>query len=86
MGSIFYASGGDAEKDLYAFPLADALLAAVRAPRPPSRSRCSCRSRVKPFQPTLLLDGLIVSLAAGAVVGRPDGRDRSCTASRRARP
>ncbi len=41
MGSIFYATGGNAEKDLYAFPLADALLATVRRRGRRSPSRCS---------------------------------------------
>ena len=35
------------------------------------------RSRVKPFQPTILLDGLIVSLAVGAAGRRRDVRDRA---------
>ena len=35
--------------------------------RPGLLSAILVRSRVKPFQPTILLDGLIVSLAAGAV-------------------
>ena len=68
MGSIFYASGGNAEKDLYVFPLADALLVPFGAAAGAAIAML-VRSRIKPFQPTLLLDGLIISLAAGSVVG-----------------
>ncbi len=68
MGSIFYTSGGDFEKDLYTFPLTDALLLPFGAAAMAAIAMLA-RSRVKPFQPTQLLDGLIVSLAAAAVVG-----------------
>ena len=68
MGSIFYASGGDTEKDLYAFPLADALLVPFGAAAAATLAMLA-RSRVTPFQPTVLLDGLIIALAAGTVVG-----------------
>ena len=66
LGSVFYTTGGGTDRDLYAFPVADALLvpfagAAVGA------VAFLLPSRLKPYQPTLLLDGLIVSLAAGAV-------------------
>jgi two-component system cell cycle response regulator len=67
MGSVFYASGGGAEENLYAFPLADALLLPF-ALAAAAAVAMLVYSRVKPFQPTLLLDGLIVSLATGAVV------------------
>ncbi len=66
MGSVFYASGGGVEKDLYAFPMADALLVPFAAAAAATMA-ILLSSRVKPYQPTLLLDGLIVSLAAGAV-------------------
>ena len=68
MGSIFYASGGNTEKDLYAFPLADALLVPFGVAAAIAIATL-VRTRVKPFQPTLLLDGLIVSLAVAAVIG-----------------
>jgi len=68
MGSIFYASGGNAEKDLYVFPLADALLLPFGIAATLSVAML-VRSRVATFQPTLLLDGLIISMAAAAVVG-----------------
>ena len=66
IGSVYYASGGDIEHDLYSFPTADALLVpfAVAAA---AALALLVRSRVKPFQPTLLLDGLIVSLGVGAL-------------------
>ena len=66
MGSVFYATGGGAEKDLYAFPVADALLLPF-AGAAAATVALLLPSRVKPYQPTLLLDGLIVALAAGAV-------------------
>ena len=68
MGSIFYASGGDTEKDLYAFPVADAVLVPFGVAAGAAMAML-VRSRLQPFQPTLLLDGLIVSLATAAVVG-----------------
>ena len=66
MGSVFYASGGGAEQDLYAFPVTDALLLPFAAAAGGAAATLA-RSRVRPFQPTILLDGLIVSLAAGAL-------------------
>ena len=66
IGSVYYASGGSAEDDLYSFPLVDALLAPF-AGAAAFAVAMLVRSRVKPFQPTILLDGLIVSLAAGAL-------------------
>ena len=66
MGSVFYASGGGTDEDLYAFPLADALLLPFAAAAAVAAATL-VRSRVRPFQPTILLDGLIVSLAAGAL-------------------
>jgi diguanylate cyclase (GGDEF)-like protein len=65
MGSVFYASGG-AEQDLSGFPVADALLLPFAAAAGLAVAKL-VRSRVTPFQPTILLDGLIVALAAGAV-------------------
>jgi diguanylate cyclase (GGDEF)-like protein len=65
IGSVFYASGG-AEQELNAFPLADALLLPFGLAAGAAVVTVM-RSGVTPFQPTLLLDGLIVSLAAGAV-------------------
>ena len=66
MGSLFYATGGGATKDLYAFPMADALLL------PFAGAACAAvvilvRSRVEGFRPTILLDGLIIALTAGAL-------------------
>jgi diguanylate cyclase (GGDEF)-like protein len=66
MGSVFYASGG-AEQDLSGFPVADALLLPFAAAAGLAVAKL-VRSRVTPFQPTILLDGLIVALAAGAVI------------------
>jgi diguanylate cyclase (GGDEF)-like protein len=66
MGSVFYATGGGAEHDLYAFPAADAVLLPF-AGAAAATVALLLPSRVKPYQPTVLLDGLIVSLAAGAV-------------------
>ena len=67
IGSVYYASGGSVDQTLYSFSLSDALLtpfagAAVFA------VAMLVRSRVRPFQPTILLDGLIVSLSAGALM------------------
>jgi two-component system cell cycle response regulator len=67
MGSVFYASGGGIEKDLYAVPIADALLVPFGAAAGGAIAMLAC-SRVRPFQRTILLDGLIISLAAGALV------------------
>ena len=66
IGSVYYASGGSVDDSLYSFQLEDALLApfAVAAA---FAVGMLVRSRVKPFQPTILLDGLIVSLAVGAL-------------------
>ena len=66
MGSVFYASGGAAEQDLNGFPLADVLLLPF-AGAAAATAAGLVRSRVTPFQPTFLLDALIVALAAGAV-------------------
>ena len=67
MGSLYYAGGGGPELDLYAFPVADVLLLPF-AGAAAATVAILVRSRVESFQPTILLDGLIVSVAAGAVV------------------
>ena len=82
MGSVFYATGGGAEKDLYAFPVADALLLPF-AGAAAATVALLLPSRVKPYQPTLLLDGLIVALAAAPCAPWRWTRP-SCTASRQA--
>jgi len=66
MGSVFYASGGGAEQGVNAFPLADALLLPFAVAAGYAVVNL-VRSRVTPFESTILLDGLIVSLAAGAL-------------------
>jgi diguanylate cyclase (GGDEF)-like protein len=66
IGSVYYASGGGAEDTLYSFSLVDVLLVPFAAAAAFGVAML-VRSRVKPFQPTILLDGLIVSLGAGAV-------------------
>jgi two-component system, cell cycle response regulator len=68
MGSVFYASGGGTDDHLYSFPVADAMLVPF-AGAGAAALALLVRSRVRPFQPTILLDGAIVSLAVGAVVG-----------------
>ena len=78
MGSVFYAGGGGAEQDLYAFPMADVLLLPF-AGAAAATVAILVRSRVKPFQPTILLDGLIVSLAARRPWWRSRWTPRSCT-------
>jgi two-component system cell cycle response regulator len=67
IGSVYYAAGGSVGHDLYSVAIWDVLLApfAVAAA---FAVGMLVRSRVKPFQPTILLDGLIVSLAAGALI------------------
>ena len=67
MGSVYYASGGGTDQSLYSLPLADALLVPFAVAAAATIGMLA-RSRVRPFQPTVLLDGLIVSLAAGAIV------------------
>jgi diguanylate cyclase (GGDEF)-like protein len=67
IGSVYYASGGGVEHDLYSFPMADALLVPFAAAAAAALALL-VRSRVQPFQPTLLLDGLIVSLGVGSLV------------------
>jgi len=65
IGSVSYASGG-VDDSLYSFSLDDAVLAPV-AGAAAFAVGMLVRSRVKPFQPTILLDGLIVSLAVGTL-------------------
>jgi two-component system, cell cycle response regulator len=67
LGSVFYASGGEVGHDLYSFPVTDALLVPFAGAAGAALAML-VRSRVRPFQPTLLLDGLIVSLASAALV------------------
>jgi two-component system cell cycle response regulator len=66
IGSVYYASGGSVDDTLYSFSLDDAVLAPF-AGAAAFAVAMLVRSRVKPFQPTILLDGLIVSLAVGAL-------------------
>jgi diguanylate cyclase (GGDEF)-like protein len=66
IGSVYYASGGSADDSLYSFSPVDVMLVAFAGPAAFAVGML-VRSRVKPFQPTLLLDGLIVSLAVGAL-------------------
>ncbi|MGH2979751.1 MAG: HD domain-containing phosphohydrolase [Solirubrobacterales bacterium] len=66
IGSVYYASGGSAEASLYAFSTVDVVLAPFAGAAVFALAML-VRSRVKPFQPTILLDGMIVSLAAGAL-------------------
>jgi len=66
IGSVYYANGGWADETMYSASLVDLLLAPFAAPAAFAVALL-VRSRVKPFQPTLLLDGLIVSLSAGAL-------------------
>jgi two-component system, cell cycle response regulator len=67
IGSVYYASGGGIDHTLYTLPPVDAILAPF-ATAAAFAVAMLVRSRVKPFQPTILLDGLIVSLSAGALV------------------
>jgi diguanylate cyclase (GGDEF)-like protein len=67
IGSVYYASGGGIDHTLYTLPLVDAILAPFACAAAFAVAML-VRSRVKPFQPTILLDGLIVSLSAGALV------------------
>ncbi len=67
IGSTYYASGAAGDADMYSFPLADALLLPF-AGAAAAAVAMLVRARVKPFQPTILLDGLIISLAVGAGV------------------
>ena len=67
MGSVYYAGGGGVDQDLYSYPLADALLIPF-AGAAAAAVAILVRSRVTPFQPTILVDGLIISLAATALV------------------
>ena len=76
IGSVSYASGGSVDDSLYSFSLDDAVLAPV-AVAAAFAVGMLVRSRVKPFQPTILLDGLIVSLAVGAADRRRDVRARA---------
>jgi diguanylate cyclase (GGDEF)-like protein len=66
IGSVYYASGGNAEHSLYSFALIDVALVPF-AGAAAFGVAMLVRSRVAPFQPTIVLDGLIVSLAAGAL-------------------
>jgi two-component system, cell cycle response regulator len=66
IGSVFYASGGSTESSLYSFPLVDVVLTLFVVPAAFALAML-VRSRVKPFQPTILLDGLIVSLSVAAI-------------------
>jgi two-component system cell cycle response regulator len=67
IGSVYYASGGGIDHTLYTLPAVDAILAPFGGAAAFAVAML-VRSRVKPFQPTILLDGLIVSLSAGALV------------------
>ena len=67
IGTVYYVAGGGADQDLYAFPVADALLVPFGVAAAATIA-ILVRQHVEPFQPTILLDGLIVSLAAGALV------------------
>ena len=87
MGSVYYASGAAGRPTLYSFPhRRTPLLVPFAVAAAAFAVGMLVRSRVKPFQPTLLLDGLIVSLAAGALRGRRDVATVSCAAPRRAPP
>jgi two-component system, cell cycle response regulator len=66
IGSVYYASGGSVDDTLYSFNIDDALLAPFACAAAFAVAML-VRSRVKPFQPTILLDGLIVSLSVGAL-------------------
>jgi diguanylate cyclase (GGDEF)-like protein len=66
IGSVYYASGGGAEHSLYSFSAVDVALIPFAGAAAFALAML-VRSRVTPFQPTLLLDGLIVALAAGAL-------------------
>jgi diguanylate cyclase (GGDEF)-like protein len=66
IGSVYYSNGGSADETLYSASLVDLLLVPFAGPAIFAVGLL-VRSRVKPFQPTLLLDGLIVSLSAGAL-------------------
>ena len=83
IGSVYYASGGSTEDTLYSVSIVDLALApfAVGAA---FAVGMLVRSRVKPFQPTILLDGLIVSLGVGAL--RPSSCTPSCCAAQRRAP
>ena len=80
----YYASGAAPSRTSMRFPLADALLLPF-AGAAAATVAILVRSRVQPFQPTLLLDGLIVALAAGAVAAVP-WTHLPRTASRRVQP
>jgi two-component system, cell cycle response regulator len=66
IGSVYHASGGSVEDTLYSVSMVDLLLVPF-AGSAAFAVAMLVRSRVKPFQPTILLDGLIVSLGAGAL-------------------
>ena len=85
IGSVYYASGGSVDDTLYSFSIDDALLAPF-AGAAAFAVAMLVRSRVKPFQPTILLDGLIVSLVRRRADRRRDVRASCCAARRRARP
>jgi diguanylate cyclase (GGDEF)-like protein len=65
-GTVAYAAGGDALGALSSLSPGDLALACCFAPAAVALERL-VRARVEPFQRTVLLDGLIFALAAGAL-------------------